>query len=139
MNFPLLRPIAMNVAPIKALHQQSSPCTTASPTTASLSSSSSPAMLLSLRIKLMIATVLSLTLTVSLAHLTISLWQSWGAHEVNEWLDQHQLGGYKALFREHGKSAELCKYFSVKLRNGSLPGNATVISCGSVECDWGVI
>lgn len=59
--------------------------------------------MLSLRIKLMIATFLSLTLTASLAHLTISLWQSLDAHEVDEWLEQNQLSGYKTLFRDHGE------------------------------------
>lgn len=59
--------------------------------------------ILSLRVKLTIATFLSLTLTASLAHLTISLWQSLDAHEVDEWLDQNQLSSYKKLFREHGE------------------------------------
>lgn len=62
--------------------------------------------MLSLRVKLIIATFLSLTLTASLAHLTISLWQSLDAHEVDEWLDQNQLGGYKVLFREHGEYSD---------------------------------
>lgn len=54
--------------------------------------------------KITVAVALSAMFTVSLAQLTICLWQSLDhAHDVNEWLDQSGLGQYKALFRNRGE------------------------------------
>lgn len=54
--------------------------------------------------KIAVAVTLSVMFTVSLAQLTICLWQRLDfAHEVNEWLDQSGLGQYKSLFRNRGE------------------------------------
>lgn len=59
-------------------------------------------------VKILVAIILSLMFTLSLAKLVICLWDNLdvsnsGRFDVNNWLDQNDLGIYKDLFRQNGK------------------------------------
>lgn len=59
-------------------------------------------------IKITLAIVLSLMFTISLAKLVICLWEKIdylnnGRGDVDQWLEQNQLQGYKELFKRNGK------------------------------------
>lgn len=59
-------------------------------------------------VKILVAILLSLMFTISLANLTLCLWENFdlaerGRPDVNLWLDQNELGNYKELFIAHGK------------------------------------
>lgn len=69
-------------------------------------------------IKLVIAIILSLIFTVSLARLVISLWNNLNVlanerAEVEQWLEQNQLGQHKALFLEQGMYVERVIFISL--------------------------
>lgn len=66
------------------------------------------AVFLSKCVKILVAIILSLMFTISLANLTLCLWENFdlaqtGRLEVNLWLSQNELSQYKELFELHGK------------------------------------
>lgn len=67
-------------------------------------------------VKILVAIILSLMFTISLAKLVICLWDdldfsSSGRLDVDLWLDQNQLSEYKDLFRINGESIKTFFYF----------------------------